>query len=101
MDWNLFKNRDFIIITLSQLLIVLGKYGSTKIKNLLTWFFIQDCFQRCFGDWLNIYWLMVSFVLGCYTPFVFLPDFSRGIGISKEESAWFFSIFGTDIVLDG
>ena len=39
---------------------------------------------------------MVLFVLGCYTPFVFLPDFSRGIGISKEESAWFFSIYGTE-----
>ena len=39
---------------------------------------------------------MVSFVSGCYAPFVFLPDFSRGIGISKEESAWFFSIFGTE-----
>ena len=34
MDWNLFKNRDFIIITLSQFLIVLGKYGSTKIKRI-------------------------------------------------------------------
>ena len=33
MDWNLFKNRDFIIITLSQFLIVLGKYGSTEIKK--------------------------------------------------------------------
>ena len=27
MDWNLFKRRDFLIITLSQCLLVLGKYG--------------------------------------------------------------------------